>query len=228
MSDRGAMIRAIRANRDDRHARLVYADWLDEYGATDCDRATAEYLRLCSDGNRLPSGNKFLPAPAYRWLADPGAPWNRRIGFPLPGGPALAGLPRYDVYLRERPGEEIEAPPVCNWHRLVPRLLALDVWASISDESRQSALRRGYRPTPRFYRDGRKVHIWLTTVDMDAGQLFYRSRPVVTLTFSARRLMTVRGRLDRETAALAVKALQLDFPTAELIEPARVPNEVTR
>src|SRR5213082_997433 len=40
--DRLALLRAIAAAPDDDTPRLVYADWLDERGTTDADRARAE------------------------------------------------------------------------------------------------------------------------------------------------------------------------------------------
>lgn len=44
--DRLALLRAIAETPDDDTPRLVYADWLDEHGATDADRARAEFLRV--------------------------------------------------------------------------------------------------------------------------------------------------------------------------------------
>jgi uncharacterized protein (TIGR02996 family) len=44
--DRLALLRAIGADPEDDTPRLVYADWLDEHGPTDADRARAEFLRV--------------------------------------------------------------------------------------------------------------------------------------------------------------------------------------
>lgn len=46
MSDRLALLRGILANPDDDLRRLVYADWLDDHGTTDADKARAEFIRL--------------------------------------------------------------------------------------------------------------------------------------------------------------------------------------
>jgi uncharacterized protein (TIGR02996 family) len=45
MSDREALLAAIAANPREETTRLVYADWLDEHGESDVDKATAEYIR---------------------------------------------------------------------------------------------------------------------------------------------------------------------------------------
>ncbi|MBN9120056.1 MAG: TIGR02996 domain-containing protein [Planctomycetes bacterium] len=45
MNDRDALLRAILVQPDDDTARLVYADWLDEYGDPD-DRLRAEQIRV--------------------------------------------------------------------------------------------------------------------------------------------------------------------------------------
>lgn len=49
MSDRTSFLNSIREAPDDDVARLVYADWLDDNGESDCDTATAQFIRLgCS------------------------------------------------------------------------------------------------------------------------------------------------------------------------------------
>jgi uncharacterized protein (TIGR02996 family) len=54
VSDEAALTRAIIAQPDDDLARLALADWLDEFGTTDQQRARSEWIRLvCWDrGNR--------------------------------------------------------------------------------------------------------------------------------------------------------------------------------
>lgn len=44
--DETAFLRAIREAPDDNTARLVYADWLDDHGTTDQQKARAEWIRL--------------------------------------------------------------------------------------------------------------------------------------------------------------------------------------
>lgn len=66
MNDRDALLSAIRANPAENTPRLVYADWLDEFGTTDLDRATAEFIRVsCPDRVRV-----TMPRAAYQWIAD--------------------------------------------------------------------------------------------------------------------------------------------------------------
>jgi uncharacterized protein (TIGR02996 family) len=44
--ERLAFLRAIGTAPDENTPRLAYADWLDEHGSTDADRARAEFLRI--------------------------------------------------------------------------------------------------------------------------------------------------------------------------------------
>ncbi|MBY0456405.1 MAG: TIGR02996 domain-containing protein, partial [Gemmataceae bacterium] len=45
LSDRDALLAAIRANPDEDTPRLAFADWLDEHG-DEADRARAEFIRV--------------------------------------------------------------------------------------------------------------------------------------------------------------------------------------
>lgn len=67
VTDREALLEAIRANSDEDTPRLVYADWLDADGSGDLDRATAEFVRV-SCAMKPPAGRKVMPAAAYAWL----------------------------------------------------------------------------------------------------------------------------------------------------------------
>lgn len=217
MSDRAALESAVRANPADLTARLVYADWLDEFGTCDRDRASAEYLRLCSDAAKGAKASKNLPASVYKWLCSDSRPWgrhNRHIGFPLPGAPALVGEPRYEfMSWRELPGEAIEAPGVCNWHRLVPSVLALDSWGQLHENERASLVRySGYRPTPRFWRDGNSVRVRLTLPGADLNGFTIRSRPQLRLRFSAKLLIEASCELSYKQWAAVRAALARDLP----------------
>lgn len=66
MTDRQGFLAAIRAEPADDVRRLVYADWLDDHGESDLDRATSEFIRLSCDRH----GRDTMPAAAYRWLLD--------------------------------------------------------------------------------------------------------------------------------------------------------------
>jgi uncharacterized protein (TIGR02996 family) len=53
MNDREAILAAICGSPDDDHPRLVYADWLEENGVSDADRARSEFIRLQCAVDRL-------------------------------------------------------------------------------------------------------------------------------------------------------------------------------
>src|SRR5262245_22664014 len=53
MNERQAFLRAIIDEPDDDAVRLIYADWLDEHGDTDADRARAAFIRLQVEAARL-------------------------------------------------------------------------------------------------------------------------------------------------------------------------------
>ncbi|MBA4192237.1 MAG: hypothetical protein C0467_30070 [Planctomycetaceae bacterium] len=66
MSNRETLLGAIKANPHENTPRLVYADWLEEFGAGDLDAATVEFIRV-SCGSRYKPGMS-MPAPAYQWI----------------------------------------------------------------------------------------------------------------------------------------------------------------
>jgi uncharacterized protein (TIGR02996 family) len=70
--DRLALLRAVAADPDDDTPRLVYADWLDEHGTGDADRARAEFLRVACN---LKAKARFAPAEG-KWLD---ANWERLL-----------------------------------------------------------------------------------------------------------------------------------------------------
>lgn len=68
MGDRALLLEAIRTHPADDTLRLVYADWLDEFGEDDLDRATVEFIRVsCSRGTKPGCS---MPKPAYAWIHD--------------------------------------------------------------------------------------------------------------------------------------------------------------
>jgi uncharacterized protein (TIGR02996 family) len=65
MFERTALLQAIVSNPLEQLPRLVYADWLDEYGTTDLDKATSQFIRIsCKSGNK----GVTMPRTAYKWL----------------------------------------------------------------------------------------------------------------------------------------------------------------
>lgn len=91
--DRRAFLAAVREKPGCETTRLAFADWLQEHGATDLDRATEEFIRL-SCGPRHHSAN--MPKAAYEWLW---ANWRRLIPTALESGRLIP----------PRPGREAEA-----------------------------------------------------------------------------------------------------------------------
>ena len=63
MTEREALIEAIRLEPDAMTPRLVFADWLKEYGANDLDRATEEFIRVSCI-----KASSRMPNKAYDWI----------------------------------------------------------------------------------------------------------------------------------------------------------------
>src|SRR5262245_57542211 len=81
LSDRDALLAAIRANPEEDTPRLMFADWLDEQG-DDASRARAEFIRLqCEIANLDADGSDSQPV--YEFLRDrdyvtrPSADWTK-------------------------------------------------------------------------------------------------------------------------------------------------------
>lgn len=70
--ERKALLLAILASPDDDLPRLVYADWLEEFGVTDLDAATVELIRLSCNS----TGKKIMPRAAYPWIKEN---WRRLV-----------------------------------------------------------------------------------------------------------------------------------------------------
>jgi uncharacterized protein (TIGR02996 family) len=62
MSERRALLEAIRAAPEDDAPRLVYADWLEEHGEGETDRDRAEFIRAQCELARLRFGSPELEA----------------------------------------------------------------------------------------------------------------------------------------------------------------------
>jgi uncharacterized protein (TIGR02996 family) len=78
-----AFLQAIAETPDDDAPRLVYADWLEEYGTSEADRARAELIRAQCRAAALPPGDsarKKLEATARTLLRKHGKQW--RQGLP--------------------------------------------------------------------------------------------------------------------------------------------------
>lgn len=104
MTDREPLLAAIKANPKDHLPRLVYADWLDEFGNTDQDAATAEFIRLaCRMEKRTV---KIMPRDVYPWL---GMNWQRLVPDLVP---LFASVPI------DKTSKTVETYQVYNDHRL--------------------------------------------------------------------------------------------------------------
>lgn len=64
MSDGESLLAAIATNPEEKTVRLEYADWLEEFGKTDHDRATVEFIRVSC----LTSTPRKQPHKAYMWI----------------------------------------------------------------------------------------------------------------------------------------------------------------
>ncbi|VTS03608.1 unnamed protein product [Gemmata massiliana] len=78
MSERAALLAAIRNQLDGDTPRLVFADWLDERAESDRDTATAEFIRASCEKRNHASG--LMPRKAYRWIAEH---WHRLVPLTL-------------------------------------------------------------------------------------------------------------------------------------------------
>lgn len=83
MSDRAALIRAVLDNPEDDTPRLVFADWLDEFG-TKHERARAAFIRLQIEAERisLADGERERSEPfrrAQELLAEHGKRWRKQV-----------------------------------------------------------------------------------------------------------------------------------------------------
>lgn len=66
MNTRDELLAAIKANPADDTPRLMFADWLDEFGDCDRDAATAKFIRLCCNGSG--KSGKSIPVAAGAWM----------------------------------------------------------------------------------------------------------------------------------------------------------------
>jgi len=73
LGERGKLLLACLETPDDDTTRLVYADWLDEFGDCDRDRATSEFIRLTCTRFKV---SRTMPRAAYPWIE---ANWQRLI-----------------------------------------------------------------------------------------------------------------------------------------------------
>lgn len=73
MSERTALLDAIRANPAEDTPRLMYADWLMQYGEGERDRATAEFIQVSC---RMESGKDRQGIAEGRWLS---ANWQKLV-----------------------------------------------------------------------------------------------------------------------------------------------------
>lgn len=69
MTEREQLLSAIKASPKEDMPRLLYADWLEEFGTTDLDNATVDFIRMSCDlknGGRRHSD--LMPRAVYPWL----------------------------------------------------------------------------------------------------------------------------------------------------------------
>lgn len=73
MNEREALLLAILRQPEDRTARLVYADWLDDRHDLPAAQATAEFIRVACKGTKT---NRGLPRQTYPWFREN---WKRLV-----------------------------------------------------------------------------------------------------------------------------------------------------
>ena len=67
MNEREAFLRAIDKEPDFRPYKLTFADWLDEYGTSEADAATVEWIRLTNHESNLSKTGR-VRRHAFEWL----------------------------------------------------------------------------------------------------------------------------------------------------------------
>lgn len=92
--DREALLRAIKAHPNENTPRLMYADWLEEFGEGDRDAATVDFIRLSCGVAGAKKGDP-MPRAVYPWLAHN---WKRLVptlaNSPANGGSFYSGRKR--------------------------------------------------------------------------------------------------------------------------------------
>ena len=81
LSDRDALLAAIRANPEEDTPRLMFADWLDELGG-EANQARAEFIRLqCELAQLADDGSDSQPVYEFLcdrdWITRPSADWTK-------------------------------------------------------------------------------------------------------------------------------------------------------
>lgn len=111
MTDQVALLEAIRAHPRENTPRLMYADWLDEHGTCDRDRATAEFIRLALGPTKY---TRQWPHAAYKWLLNCKTGTGVRTGHWHRLVPALCALDATEELRAEtvarHPGDSIIGP----------------------------------------------------------------------------------------------------------------------
>lgn len=203
MSDRTALLAAIRSQPAEDTPRLMYADWLDgQDGRTDLDAATAEFIRLsCPMRVRPFSHQPFaMPRAAYEWLYS-----RRYLGEISPGADPRS--PRVTV--------------VANYRRLVPTLLALHSPVTPGDYSEEE--RDGRRihvvlrlvlplaSNPDYHRVRRltPVNLWFRRGFLEAWRVRHAAaRALVAPAIAADQPLAV-DLVERKAKYAAIRSLQL-------------------
>ncbi|VTR96026.1 unnamed protein product [Gemmata massiliana] len=116
MNERKALLDAIAIHAAEDTPRLVYADWLEEHGEGDLDRATVEFIRASCFRRNHKSG--YMPRKAYRWLHEN---WQRLI-------PLTLGLHVRRWFFRDRIAQEVTTEVL--WYRS-GRTLNVGLWMPV-------------------------------------------------------------------------------------------------
>lgn len=248
MTDREALLAAIKANPADDVPRLVYADWLEEHD-TPAGRRAAEVIRLCrrwpgDPGSRCEICDWTISAEnreQHRTFCKGPNVWQLELqGSPVPFGDRdLATL----EYVRlscgtgakrvDRNGKRLAEPRAArswlqgNWKRLVPELLREEaVLAAYPDwHGRHMLYRwlssdhvRAWVPFERLARSSRE---WMR-IDPLTGKRYVLYTPSVHLTFG--RGFVGKARWTAPTLGAEIcERLTIDQPQAEMVGPGARP-----
>lgn len=156
MSDRAHLLAAIAAHYHEDTPRLEYADWLQEHGETDLDRATEEFIRVSCDMHNSP----YMPKDAYQWIEDN---WRRLVPSVIALTAPIGG-----------------ATGIYAWHREGRTIyVRLNLTYPLS---RAKSGRRECPMRPDFHRGLlRKVLMWSSFAAGKTGEAFFADQPSALL-----------------------------------------------
>jgi uncharacterized protein (TIGR02996 family) len=174
VSDEQGLLAAICDCPEDDVPRLVYADWLEEHGPTETNRARSELIRLQCDSARLPAEDADIVAAERRTRLElraddllrtngHGAPWRQ----PLTAVPSTVNFAQMTCgpFVRGFPSFALATPDV--FASLGEDLFRMNplhvVWCGVSDEHLLTPQRADRLLTAPWLRRARRMEVSVTT-----------------------------------------------------------------